>query len=182
MRFMCFKIRKRICSSSYLLLPAGLCVLIIWFIFQANSPVKLLESFSFTGIQDSRVYEPETGKIKMIVLFSTRCSFCMSYLSQLNKNTALLPDFQYGLFTTDKNLFQSVYYKNWCSLHTDDRFSIGMLDINTSFRLFSDPPLPTTYLYNENHELIKSLRGEVQIREIRDWIPDTNRKNHKKGV
>jgi len=165
-----------------LLLPTGFCIFIIWIIFQVNSPEKNLESFTFTGIHGPAGFEPEPGKMKMIVLFSTRCSFCMSYLSQLNKNTALLPDFQYGLFTTDRNLFQSVYYKNWDSLQCDQRFIIGMLDINVCFRLFSDPPLPSTFIYNDNHELLKSLRGEVQIRDIIDWSPDTNRKNHKKGV
>ena len=182
MRYMCFDNSRKLVSSLLLFLPAGICVLIIWLIFQVNSPEKTLESFTYTGIYGARVFEPEVGKMKMIVLFSTRCSFCMSYLSQLNKNTERLPDFQYGLFTTDRNLFQSVYYKNWNSLNIDDRFLLGMLDMNTSFRIFSDPPLPSTFLYDENNNLIKSLRGEMQIREIMDWIPDVNRKNYKKGV
>jgi hypothetical protein len=182
MRSICYDKRKKRFPSYLLFVPVGLCLLIIWFIFQINSPKKSLEEFAYTGIDGLKRYEPEPNKMQMIILFSTRCTFCMSYLSQLNKHSDRLPDFQYGLFTTDRNLFQSVYYKNWDSLQNDSRISIGMLDVNISSYLFSDPPLPSTFLYNEDHELIKSLRGEVQIREIMDWIPDANHKKQKKGV
>jgi len=92
----------------------------------------------------------------------------------MNREIDFLPDCQYGLFTTDKDLYRSLFYDNWDEIKSDSRFSIGILDISTAYKHFGDHSLPFTLIYNRNNYLEYSLRGEADIRDIANRIPDVN--------
>lgn len=106
----------------------------------------------------------------------------MSYIAHLNRLTGILPDHQYGLFTTDRPFFQSSFYESWEGIRQDTRFETGILDISTAYTCFGDPPLPVTLIYDHDNKHIKSLRGEMDIRELLKWIPEDKQKHQRKGV
>ncbi len=155
-----------------LAVPFLLSFMMIFFALKAGYPVKNLQEVSYMSPGGPAVFQPDSFQSKVVLLFSLRCPFCMSYINQFNQETGSLPDCQYAFFTTDKDLFDSPFFGNWNALRSDERFTMGILDISTAYRLFGEQPLPHTFIFDNNNLLICSLRGERNVRDLRNKIPE----------
>ncbi|MDD3807697.1 MAG: hypothetical protein PHE86_06675 [Candidatus Marinimicrobia bacterium] len=160
----------------------ALSVVMILAVIRIEKPCKDLSSFTYISPSGPEVFVPDPQTYKVVILFSLYCPFCLQYLTHINEMTMLLPDHQYGLFTTDKTLFTSSFYETWDAIRQDPRIKIGIIEISTAYALFSDPPLPISFIYNQENHHIYSLRGDRNIRELLKCLPGNNQKQEKKEI
>jgi len=134
-------------------------------IIQEN--IRELPSFEFYTLNKQRFLKEDidTGKPLLLIFFSTDCSFCQFELKQVTDYISQLADKTVLLVSPD-SITTLVHFTEKMEFDAFPMITVLKCEVKTFQETFGKVPVPTTFLYNKNHELVRQFRGSTKMETV----------------
>lgn len=134
--------------------------------------IKTIPEFVFTKLTDKEAFtsrELESGKYVLIIYFNTECEHCMYEAEQISQNIEQFENCRILMISFEETdtlqAFAEKYNfvgQNNITVLQDKEFEFD--------DIFGRSPIPTSFIYNKNGELIKKFVGEVKIEALLQYL------------
>ncbi|MEA3318144.1 MAG: redoxin domain-containing protein [Bacteroidota bacterium] len=134
--------------------------------------IKIIPEFAFTKLTDKKIFtnrELKSDRSKLIIYFNTECDHCMCEAEQISQNIEQFSNFQIIMISYEEidtlQAFAEKYNfteQNNITVLQDKKFEFD--------DIFGRSPIPTSFIYNKNKDLIKKFVGEVKIEALLKYL------------
>jgi len=127
-----------------------------------NSKESDLESLqlksSFVDLEENNLNLSEFNNGKVVVSYwATWCAPCIKEMPSIKRAEEILKDYGYTFFlVSDETISKISNFKN------EMNFDLKFLKSNKSFESLGVYAMPTSYIFNENGEIIETIVGVVE--------------------
>jgi peroxiredoxin len=161
-----------------ILIPAIFIVLIVFMVYKITAykieqeklteKIQILPSFSFSKLNSQEKFTNkaiEPNKPLIITYFHPDCNFCQEQATQINKQIESFNKYQI-LFISNAEAYEIDSFAIF-SMLSDKENIIFLHDKDLIFeKIFGKTVLPTSFIYNKQHVLVKQFKGEARIEEL----------------
>jgi len=127
-----------------------------------NSKESDLESLqlksSFVDLEENNLNLSEFNNGKVVISYwATWCAPCIKEMPSIKRAEEILKDYGYTFFlVSDETISKISNFKN------EMNFDLKFLKSNKSFESLGVYAMPTSYIFNENGEIIETIVGVVE--------------------
>ena len=127
-----------------------------------NSKESDLESLqlksSFVDLEENNLNLSEFNNGKVVISYwATWCAPCIKEMPSIKRAEEILKDYGYTFFlVSDETISKISNFKN------EMNFDLNFLKSNKSFESLGVYAMPTSYIFNENGEIIETIVGVVE--------------------
>lgn len=132
----------------------------------SNLKIKTLPPLRFTFLKKIAI---DNNKPTIIIFFSPDCDHCHYMIQQILKHNEDFLNSQI-IMITQANIFEVRKFKDEYKLDQFKHINLGMDSNNYFFNTFGSLMVPSFYVYNKNHVLIKKFTGETKVENIINQI------------
>lgn len=133
--------------------------------------IRNIPEFSFINTLTQNVYSNDSidsEKTCLIIYFNSECDHCQYEAEQISTHIDKFENYQILMISYEPKesilAFREVYQlKNQIiTFLQDPKFQFD--------DIFGNSPIPTSFIYNKNKELVKQFKGEVKIEALLKYL------------
>jgi peroxiredoxin len=133
--------------------------------------IRSLPDFTFYHLEDSSQFTPKDlveNQSILLIYFNSECEHCQYEASEIYKQQAQFKDTQVLLISSESIKAIQSFSKKY-KLTQIPFLKVLKVDVEAFYKSFGSLSVPSIFIYDTDHKLVKNFKGEVKIEKLLEY-------------